>query len=389
MPDPATYYDVLAVSKTATTAEIKAAWKKLAKVYHPDLLGDVEPAVRQVSEAKFKEISEAYKVLSNPARRTTYDERWKPAGESASQPPARTADPSETWKSYKRRPVQRKGITPRAKALAVLTAVVLSACWLIAYFVISAGAPNNMVRTPPPRKSAAAEARAAANRAAANNVTRDGCLHSANCIPYRFLAYDEKLESKDGHAGLYIIEWPGGQLTAYCEDASQNGEVSGGCSKFAGATGKTIWLDNAQGSPCYELDQELWTDQEGGYHQGHVQCLTVVGRRDLHMGPTRSYQELVFHPNGDGTDKHKDVFLLESKDEMLRAYCESGSAWDAVNPCSKLARMVGQKVSLTVSAPDRNSLCFDEGSSWRMDQHGEYHLENRECLRVVERRFSR
>lgn len=62
------YYEVLGVSKTATEADIKSAYKKLAKQYHPDLNPDNKQA-----EEKFKEAAEAYAVLSDPKKRETYD----------------------------------------------------------------------------------------------------------------------------------------------------------------------------------------------------------------------------------------------------------------------------------------------------------------------------
>ena len=62
------YYEVLGVSKTATDEEIKRAFRKLAKQYHPDI--NKEPG----AEEKFKEIGEAYAVLSDKQKRSQYDQ---------------------------------------------------------------------------------------------------------------------------------------------------------------------------------------------------------------------------------------------------------------------------------------------------------------------------
>ena len=63
------YYEVLGVSKGASEAELKKAYRKLAKQYHPDLNpGD------KVAEAKFKEVNEAYEVLSDKDKRAKYDQ---------------------------------------------------------------------------------------------------------------------------------------------------------------------------------------------------------------------------------------------------------------------------------------------------------------------------
>ncbi len=63
------YYKILGVERKASAAEIKKAYRKLARKYHPDLNpGD------KTSEARFKEIQEAYSVLSDPKKRSQYDQ---------------------------------------------------------------------------------------------------------------------------------------------------------------------------------------------------------------------------------------------------------------------------------------------------------------------------
>lgn len=65
----ADYYEVLGVGKNASESEIKTAFRKAAKTYHPDLHPDDKEA-----EARFKEINEAYEVLSDPEKRAKYDQ---------------------------------------------------------------------------------------------------------------------------------------------------------------------------------------------------------------------------------------------------------------------------------------------------------------------------
>lgn len=72
------YYNALGVKRDANEAEIKQAFRKLARTYHPDVAKNKKEA-----EEKFKEINEAYEVLSDPEKRRRYDELgadWQNAG---------------------------------------------------------------------------------------------------------------------------------------------------------------------------------------------------------------------------------------------------------------------------------------------------------------------
>src|SRR6056297_594698 len=77
------YYKIMGVDRDATQDEIKRAYRKLARKYHPDVSKEAD------AEARFKEVGEAYEVLKDPEKRTAYDQLgadWK-AGQEFRPPP--------------------------------------------------------------------------------------------------------------------------------------------------------------------------------------------------------------------------------------------------------------------------------------------------------------
>jgi curved DNA-binding protein len=91
------YYETLGVPRSASEADIKKAFRKLARQYHPDVAKDKKRA-----EEKFKEINEAYEVLSDSTNRKKYDElgaNWKSGAEF--RPPG--------WEDFAGRPGQGRG----------------------------------------------------------------------------------------------------------------------------------------------------------------------------------------------------------------------------------------------------------------------------------------
>ncbi|MGB5457401.1 MAG: DnaJ domain-containing protein, partial [Gammaproteobacteria bacterium] len=77
------YYEVMGVDRNATQDEIKRAYRKLARKYHPDISKDPD------AETKFKEMGEAYEVLKDPEKRAAYDQLGKnyKAGQDFTPPP--------------------------------------------------------------------------------------------------------------------------------------------------------------------------------------------------------------------------------------------------------------------------------------------------------------
>ncbi|OGC46569.1 hypothetical protein A3F07_00400 [candidate division WWE3 bacterium RIFCSPHIGHO2_12_FULL_38_15] len=71
MPTTKDYYEILGVSKNATDDQIKQAYRRLAREHHPDVVKDGD---KSSAEARFKEINEAYQVLSDSQKRKMYDQ---------------------------------------------------------------------------------------------------------------------------------------------------------------------------------------------------------------------------------------------------------------------------------------------------------------------------
>ncbi len=73
------YYNVLGIEPTATTAQIRAAFRRKAKREHPDAHPNLAGAEREAQQRRFVRLVQAYEILSDPGRRRTYDATQRPA----------------------------------------------------------------------------------------------------------------------------------------------------------------------------------------------------------------------------------------------------------------------------------------------------------------------
>jgi curved DNA-binding protein len=92
------YYETLGVPKTAKADEIRSAFRKLARKYHPDVAKD-----KKAAEEKFKQINEAYEVLSDPEKRQKYDQlgaNWNQPGGFQPPPQWGGAQPGGGFQRY-------------------------------------------------------------------------------------------------------------------------------------------------------------------------------------------------------------------------------------------------------------------------------------------------
>src|ERR1700704_500083 len=89
------YYETLGVPKTAPEDEIRSAFRKLARKYHPDVAKD-----KKVAEEKFKEINEAYEVLGDPEKRKKYDQlgaNWRMYEQAGAGGPGAPGQQDTAW----------------------------------------------------------------------------------------------------------------------------------------------------------------------------------------------------------------------------------------------------------------------------------------------------
>jgi len=141
------YYKTLGVSKNATAADIKKAYRKLARQFHPDVNKSAD------ASKKFKEVNEANEVLSDPEKRTRYDqlgpdwERYAQAGASSRRGGTKggvqwvyTGTPVAAISS---RTASAKAIVPRNQGHGPLHGVVVALTWLGigAVYALAIGTP--------------------------------------------------------------------------------------------------------------------------------------------------------------------------------------------------------------------------------------------------------
>jgi molecular chaperone DnaJ len=89
------YYDILGIPRNASTEDIKAAFRKLARQYHPDVSKEAD------AEERFKEINEAYGILSDPQKRGRYDQFGRAGlGEMGGMPDYATMDFSDIFEQF-------------------------------------------------------------------------------------------------------------------------------------------------------------------------------------------------------------------------------------------------------------------------------------------------
>ena len=126
-----TYYDVLGISPAATADDIKSAYRELVKQYHPDAMPGVSNAVRRLAEERFKDIGEAYQVLSS--QRSQYDTALRAQRPQQTPQPQAAQTPSAPLRTIPR----FNSVPLAAKFTGIIVAAILSPL-LVALFPWSA-----------------------------------------------------------------------------------------------------------------------------------------------------------------------------------------------------------------------------------------------------------
>src|SRR5207248_4243405 len=91
------WYEILEVPRSASTAEIRSAYLKMAREYHPDRVPEHLTKLRADAEDKFKQVQEAWTVLGNPARRRLYDLAGRRQDVPSAPAPSQPADAPVAW----------------------------------------------------------------------------------------------------------------------------------------------------------------------------------------------------------------------------------------------------------------------------------------------------
>ncbi len=154
LPD---YYELLGVSPTVSQAELKQAYYLQAKKYHPDLNADKSGA-----EERFKQVAEAYRILSNTEERRLYDEarereaRYVNAPELAGMQRVARFSARRGRRSQHERPTHRRrfGMLPMQRRMPRWALLLMALFWGSALLplVLSTGGMSFSRSTPPPKK---------------------------------------------------------------------------------------------------------------------------------------------------------------------------------------------------------------------------------------------
>ncbi len=110
MPKPRSHYDVLGIKKETAPEEVKSRYREMARTYHPDVRKDHSPEANRF----FSEIIEAYRVLSDPLRRSEYDRQLDAEAAASRRMAASSAKVDALRPNQSRQPRPRVRSAPAA-----------------------------------------------------------------------------------------------------------------------------------------------------------------------------------------------------------------------------------------------------------------------------------